>query len=396
MFFKFNADPDVNLDALKKEYDFIIMATGAWKKGYIPVKEGGDKLLDALDFLLESKKVNLNIDLGKRVAIIGAGDVAMDCARAARKAPGVESSTIVYRRTRDNMPAEFEEIELTLNDDVELIELLSPVRYDGNLLECEEMTLGARDPSDPSGRRGVVPTGKTKTLQFDTVIAAVGARVDTALYETNNITINSDGSVKVNAANETSIENVYVAGDSKAGAATIVSAGGDAKKIAIDILSKCGLEHDFIRVDHPFDMAKKGVLVEPNFTPEDGLRCLSCDQVCEICVDACPNRANVVIGVNKIAHIDVMCNECGNCGVFCPHTGNPYKDKITVFWTDEDFNDSENIGFLVQGENLFKVRDEKGNVFESSLNESKISNEMRTYMDIIIREFPFYLHSNQD
>ncbi len=397
--FKFNANPDVNIDALKKEYNFIIMATGAWKKGYIPVKEGGEKLLDALDFLLESKKEDLNIDLGKRVAIIGAGDVAMDCARAARKAPGVESSTIVYRRTRDFMPAEFEEIELTLNDDVELIELLSPVRYDGNDLECEEMKLGERESSDSpgsSGRRGVVPTGKTKTLQFDTVIAAVGARVDTALYEKNRIAIKKDGSVKVNASNETSIDNVYVAGDSKSGAATIVSAGGDAKKIAIDILSKCGLEHDFIRVDHPFDMAKKGVLVEPNFTPEDGLRCLACDQVCEICVDVCPNRANVVIGVNKIAHIDVMCNECGNCGVFCPHTGNPYKDKITVFWTDEDFNDSENIGFLAQGDNLFKVRDEKANVFESSLDGSKISSEMRIYMDIILRDFPFYLHINQD
>ncbi len=401
--FKFNADPDVNIDALKKEFDFIIMATGAWKKGYIPVKEGGEKLMDALDFLLESKKENLKVDLGKRVAIIGAGDVAMDCARAARKAPGVETSTIVYRRTRDNMPAEFDEIELTLNDDVDLIELLSPISYDGNNLECEVMALKERDASDSpdsSGRRGVVSTGKPKTLQFDTVIAAVGARVDTSVYEKNKIEINTDGSVKVNASNETNIDNVYVAGDSKAGAATIVSAGGDAKKIAMDILSKCNLDHDFVRVFHPFDVdgliAKKGMLVEPNYEPEDGQRCLACDQVCEVCVDVCPNRANVVIGENKIAHIDVMCNECGNCGVFCPHTGNPYKDKITIFWTDEDFHDSENKGFLPLGDNTFKLRDEKGNVFESSFDETSlnkigISNEMRTYMGIIIRDFPFYL-----
>ncbi len=401
--FKFNVAPDLNIDALKKEFDFIIMATGAWKKGYIPVKEGGEKLMDALDFLLESKKENLNAALGKRVAIIGAGDVAMDCARAAKKAPGVATSTIVYRRTRDFMPAEFDEIEQTLNDDVELIELLSPVNYDGNMLECEVMGLGERDSPDLSGRpgrRGVVSTGKTRTLQFDTVIAAVGARVDTALYEKNKISINTNGSVKVNAFNETSIDNVYVAGDSKAGAATIVSAGGDAKKIAIDILSKCNLEHDFKRVDHPFDVdgliAKKGMLIEPKFEPEDGLRCLACDQICEICVDVCPNRANVVIGENKIVHIDVMCNECGNCGVFCPHTGNPYRDKITVFWTDEDFHDSENKGFLAIGDNRFKFRDENEKVFESNLDESKISKEMREYMDIIIRDFPFYLNSNPD
>jgi putative selenate reductase len=393
--FKFNVDPDVDIEALKKEYDFVIMATGAWKKGYIPVKEGGEKLMDALDFLLESKKENLAVDLGKRVAIIGAGDVAMDCARAAKRASGVETSTIVYRRTRDFMPAEFDEIEMTLNDGVDLIELLSPVSYDGDMLECEVMTLGERDASN---RRSVVSTGQTKKLQFDIVIAAVGARVDTSLYEKNKIAINKNGSVNVNASNETCIDNVYVAGDSKAGAATIVSAGGDAKKIAIDILSKCDLEHDFIRVDHPFDadelVGKKGVLVEPNFEPEDGLRCLACDKICEICVDVCPNRANVVIGVNKIAHIDVMCNECGNCGVFCPHTGNPYKDKITVFWTDGDFHDSGNTGFLPMGENLFKIRDEQQNVYEASLNDKKISKEMQAYMKIIIKDFPFYLNLN--
>ncbi|MCF6249359.1 MAG: putative selenate reductase subunit YgfK [Desulfobacula sp.] len=393
--FKFNVNPDLNIDALKKEYDFIILATGAWKKGYIPVKDGAENLLDALDFLLESKKKNLEVDLGKRVAVIGAGDVAMDCARAAKKAPGVASCTIVYRRTRDNMPAEFDEIELTLNDDVELIELLSPVSYDGSSLECEVMALGERDASDSAGRRGVVSTGQTRTLQFDTVIAAVGAGVDTSLYEKNKIKINSDGSIAVNFSNETCIDNVYVAGDSKSGAATIVSAGGDAKRIAIDILSKCRLDHDFIRVDNPCDVdglvAKKGLLIEPELTSKDGLRCLACDQVCEVCVDVCPNRANVVIGENKIAHIDVMCNECGNCGVFCPHTGNPYKDKITVFWTDEDFNNSENIGFMALDDNRFKIRDEKKYIFETSLGEIKISNEMRAYMDIIIRDFPFYL-----
>lgn len=391
--FEFNVNPDFNIDLLIKAYDFVIIATGAWKEGIIPVKEGGENLLDALEFLLASKKASLNIDLGKRVAILGAGDVAMDCARAARKAPGVESSTIVYRRTRAFMPAEFEEIELTLNDDVELIELLSPLSYDGNMLECEVMVLGERDASN---RRGVVPTGQTEKLQFDTVIAAVGARVDTSLYEKNGIELNRDGSINVNTANETSRDNVYVAGDSRAGADTIVGAVGDAKKIAIDILSKCGLEHDFIRVDYPADenelAGKKGKLIDPDNKPEDGLRCLACDQVCEICVDVCPNRANVVIGKNKIAHIDVMCNECGNCGVFCPHTGNPYKDKVTVFWTAEDFYDSENRGFFPLGDNRFKIRDEEGKVYDSTLEENRISSEMKAYMDIILKDFPFYLH----
>ncbi len=72
-------------------------------------------------------------------------------------------------------------------------------------------------------------------------------------------------------------------------------------------------------------------------------RCLSCGRVCETCVSVCPNRANIAIDINgkpQILHVDGMCNECGNCGTFCPHIGNPYKDKLTLFWSKEGFADS--------------------------------------------------------
>ena len=81
-------------------------------------------------------------------------------------------------------------------------------------------------------------------------------------------------------------------------------------------------------------------------------RCLSCPSVCEACVEVCPNRANVAIKVpgvqqQQIIHVDGMCNECGNCAVFCPYSeGRPYKDKFTAFWSREDFDNSENEGFL--------------------------------------------------
>ena len=82
-------------------------------------------------------------------------------------------------------------------------------------------------------------------------------------------------------------------------------------------------------------------------------RCLGCDTVCNICSSVCPNRANVQIRVaelekvNQIVHIDGMCNECGNCGFFCPYIGEPYKDKFTLFWTERDFCDNQNNGFVL-------------------------------------------------
>ena len=75
-------------------------------------------------------------------------------------------------------------------------------------------------------------------------------------------------------------------------------------------------------------------------------------QVCENCVDVCPNRANISIKVpgmamNQVIHVDYMCNECGNCKSFCPYASAPYKDKFTLFASEADMADSSNDGFAV-------------------------------------------------
>ena len=90
-------------------------------------------------------------------------------------------------------------------------------------------------------------------------------------------------------------------------------------------------------------------------------RCLGCAKVCEVCCDVCPNRANVAIDVpglaqHQVIHVDGMCNECGNCAVFCPWEGRPFKDKLTLFWSAEDMGASENRGFLPQADGSFLVR----------------------------------------
>lgn len=397
--FKFGVDENYSIEDLKKEYEYIVLATGAWLEGASPVKEGKENILDALKFLEESKAKDCNLNLGKTVAVVGGGDVAMDCARAAKRAPGVEKVTIVYRRTKAFMPAEREEIQEALLDGVEIVELLAPVSYDKKNLVCDVMELSEKDAS---GRRGVVPTGERKTLEFDTVIGAVGARVDSTLFFKNGIKLDDRGNVVLSAQNESSIEGVFVAGDCKGKPSTIVKALADSKVIASTIMAKLNIKPDFKNFESDIEeeevYLRKGILKSPSKEESEGERCLACNKVCEICNDVCPNRANVYIKVgnpgfaqkHQIIHIDGMCNECGNCGIFCPHDGNPYKDKITLFWTEEDFVDSTNKGFLRVGEDSFKVREEDGSVILHTLGDGKISDNMENMINTVVKDYPYY------
>jgi putative selenate reductase len=390
--FIFNASENYSLTELQKTHDYIIIATGAWKEA-APIHHS-PFYIDALRFLEDSKKSGCCLELGKRVAVIGGGDVAMDCARAAQRNKGVEKAAIIYRRTREFMPAQHEEQELALADGVEISELLAPVSFADGVLQCEIMTLG---DYDSSGRRSIEGTGEKQELHFDTIIVATGAGVDTGHFASNDIALNDRGFPSVNAACESSIPNVYIAGDCKTGPATVVKAIADGKAAAADILGKLSIEADFSAIssrnsDSSVDknIAKKGIISESKPDSADAFRCLSCDTVCEICVDVCPNRANVQVevkagskglspGSRQIIHIDHQCNECGNCATFCPHTGKPYKDKLTVFSGEEDFTDSENPGFYKTGKETYTIRLED----KSVLNWRKGETLPDTWLDMI-------------
>ncbi|MGE5496155.1 MAG: putative selenate reductase subunit YgfK [Burkholderiales bacterium] len=373
--FRFGVDENYDIKALKREFDYVIIATGAWNTA-CPVKEGADKLLDALMFLKQSKLNDCKVKLGKHVAVIGGGDVAMDCARAAKRAPGVESVDIIYRRTREYMPSSREEQELALLDGVKFYELLSPLSYDGKNLVVERMELGEKAAD---GRRSFVPTGRFETLAYDTVISAVGSRPDAAALKRNGICMAGDTYPVLNENNETSIGGVYIAGDCSRGPATIVQAMADSKTIALDILNDLGLPNDFDRTETDTDSGeiyeRKAVLCESREGECDAARCLSCGQICEICCEVCPNRANISLLVNgkpQILHIDGMCNECGNCAVFCPYQGAPYRDKITLFNSREEFSASDNKGFVFLDDGLMLVRDERGNEYECGVEDEKL------------------------
>jgi putative selenate reductase len=405
--FIFNAPEEYSLAELRKTHGFVVIATGAWKEGETVVKQGQEKVIDALRFLEDSKKSGCNLELGKRIAVIGGGNVAMDCARAAKRNKGVEEVAVVYRRTREFMPSQYEEQEFALADGVAFMELLAPESFDGAVLCCEVMRLGE---FDGSGRRGIEGTGEKRELRFDTVIGAVGARVDTGHFTRSNITLNNKGLPQVNAAGESSVPGVYIAGDCISGAATVVKAIAGGKSAAADILLKLGLEPDFsipdssIAAHHPplSDLyLKKGIIAEAQPDSADACRCLSCDTLCEICADVCPNRANVMVktaetsGVfrqpHQIVHVDRSCNECGNCAVFCPHVGKPYKEKFTVFSCEEDFTDSENPGFLKTGAAGYKLRLEDKSIVDYHRGDSTIPNAWAAMIETIESRYGYLL-----
>ena len=349
-----------SLDSLRQDgYTDVIIATGAWALGERTLKYG--EALDALEFLKEIKEKPDSLDLGEDVAVIGGGNTAMDVARAAKRQKGVRNVRLVYRRTRRYMPADEEELREALADGVVFAELLAPVGKENGELVCAQMKLGE---ADESGRRSPVETGKTISLKADTVITAVGEKIDPSLYQAIGAELDAKGRPVVDRNLQTSVKGVYAAGDCRRGPATVVKAIADAQLIAAAIVAgakgitgEAAAEAMFekyapdnARADMAACLAKKGMLAaDTNAEPDS--RCLGCPTVCEVCVDVCPNRANAVISVPgmekpQILHVDGMCNECGNCAEFCPYNGRPYKDKFTLFESLEDFNDSENEGFL--------------------------------------------------
>ena len=356
--FKLGAEV-TSVKALKAEgYTDVIVSIGAWKPGRSPLAYG--EVTDALEFLMEAKKNGASMNIGKDVVVLGGGNTAMDVARAAKRIPGVEHVRLIYRRTKRYMPADEEELQLAIEDGVEFLELLAPIGAENGKLKCSVMELGA---PDASGRRSPVDTGKTEEYPADTIIAAIGETIDTSLYAELGIEMDAKGRPVVDGNMMTTEAGVYAVGDSRRGPATVVEAIADSAKSAAAI---AGISYDKyaeenIAADEKMYTAKKGVQSrDTKKTPDD--RCLGCPTVCEVCTDVCPNRANVAIHVPgkckaQIIHVDGMCNECGNCEVFCPYKGGrPYKDKFTLYWTEEDFLDSTNEGFLVLDGTQVKVR----------------------------------------
>ena len=371
-----------SVEVLKKHgYTHILYAVGAWKPGKLDIEGNVRGVIG----WMQEMKAGKGGELG-HVAVVGGGNTAMDAARVAKRA-GAKSSTLVYRRTKQYMPADAEELELAIADGVEFLELVAPVAQRDGKLICDKMKLG--EP-DASGRRSPVPTGETVEIPCDLVISAVGEQVDDTLFTANGIELNA----KKRPAFKTNIENVYVAGDAMRGPATVVEGIADAARFAEIVIGK---KHEYAipLSAYPTEaeaVAKKGILAMANEVKCEGDRCLSCNTVCQNCADVCPNRSNVVIrmadGRTQILHIDKMCNECGNCTAFCPYNAEPCKDKFTLFQTEKDMDDSKNFGFCILPDGKVRVRLFTEGVYDID-GENELPDEIARFIRTVKNDYSY-------
>ena len=332
--------PAPSVEELKKlGYTHILIATGAWQAGKLDIPGNVKGVIG----WMKEMKTQVKPCLDGHVVVVGAGNTAMDAARVAKRM-GAASSTIVYRRTKKEMPADEHELKLAIDEGVNMVELAAPVAQENGKLKLEKMKLG--EP-DASGRRSPLATGEFFEIPCDLVISAVGEKVDAKLMADNGIEMERKG-----PAFKTNVENVWCAGDAHRGPATVVEGIADAASFAEAVIGEAHT-YDIPEAAYPSKaqaIAKKGILKMAKDACCEGSRCLDCNTVCENCADSCPNRANVVIklsdGRHQILHIDKMCNECGNCTQFCPYASEPCRDKFTLFQTKDDMEDSRNAGVL--------------------------------------------------
>ena len=394
---QFHLGQEVNdIDAFRKEnnFDAVVVAIGAHKEAPLVLEKG--EAYNALHFLADFKAQDGKLNLGKNVVVVGAGNTAMDVARAAKRNAGVENIYLVYRRTKRYMPADQEELEEAIEEGVNFQELLAPFTHENGKLLCHRMVLS---DVDASGRRSVKESDEVVEVPCDTVIASIGEKVDGAFYEKNGIAVTDKGlPVLKKETNETSVSGVYAAGDGAFGASVIVKAIADAKLACEAILNKT------IGTDRPSETTdekiygKKGNLVEPEKGLNPDKRCLACDHICENCCDVCPNRANFAIKVpgvemHQIIHVDYMCNECGNCETFCPYDSAPYKEKFTLFHRAEEMEDSKNDGFAFvdnDGNAIVRIGGEKMNYKVGDKN-TKLFYRLAEIVDTVYNDYSYLL-----
>ena len=225
---------DVTLESLRAEFDAVLVAVGAWKSTSIGCE--GDKLDGVLGGIDVLREVNLGgrPDLGKNVAVVGGGNVAMDACRTAVRL-GAENVYVIYRRTRAEAPAEDLEIEEALEEGVNFKWLTNPAEIigeNGKVVKIKLQVMELGEP-DASGRRSPVPVeGKFEILDVDSVISAIGQRCNLQGFEA--LTQTRKGTIEASENNgATNIEGVFAVGDAtNRGPSIAVRAVGEANDAA--------------------------------------------------------------------------------------------------------------------------------------------------------------------
>lgn len=382
---------DITLEALKQEgFDAFFLAIGAHKShklglegeefysgraGVDPVKSG-QGVIDSVEFLKQVALGNRRVP-GRRVVIIGGGNVAIDAARTSLRL-GVESVTIAYRRTRSEMPADVEEVEHAEEEGVEFSFLTIPTSIEGDGrrvtgVSCVRAELIRKEGSE---RLYPVPVeGSDYIIEADAIISAIGQFVDIEGMEAfTGVKWTRRGTIEVrHTCMETSEHGVFAAGDAVTGPATVIEAIGGGKRAAEAIdryfnhipqpripkvpvryrrekpiempaSTKMSLkrpEMSMLNIDRrriTFQQAELGYT--ENMVREEARRCLRCDicRRCGKCIDIC--RDKMGIGALKFGYMDFdhpvetdfrktaeTCITCGACAANCPNEAIVIEEK---------------------------------------------------------------------
>ena len=370
-----------SLDSLFQEgYQAIFLAIGAHKEMKLGVE--GEELLGVIGCVEFLRQFNLGekVKVGDKVGVIGGGNVAIDSARAALRL-GAKKVTIFYRRTKNEMPAQQEEVEQALEEGVEIIFLVAPskiIKRNGNLnLELIRMELG--EP-DSSGRRRPVPIkGSEFNASLDTLIAAIGEQPDVpAGFQ---VELGRGNVLKVKEDLSTSRNGIFAGGDCESGPALVINAIDAGRKAAQSIDRYLGGRGDITEClvsaeeavawleeaptgerlatvsylapetrIHALSEIEQGMTWETAVA--EAQRCLQCNAIaplegrtlCEVgcefcgaCVDSCPTGALADLATRGIAQPDrVVTTICPYCGVGCQLKLEVKDEKIIASKPDPD------------------------------------------------------------
>ena len=235
-----------DLDDLREQgFDAFFAGTGAGLPFFMNLEgENLNGIYSANEFLTRSNLMkaytfpvnDTPIKVGKRVAVIGAGNVAMDAARTALRL-GAEKSYIVYRRSQEEIPARAEELEHAIEEGVELKLLSSPISYKGDENDVVvSMTLQKYELGEPDAsgrRRPVAIEGDTEEMDIDTVVVAIGQGPNPIFTTTaKGVELNKRGNIVTNEVGQTTVPDIFAGGDIVTGAATVIKAMGAGKDAA--------------------------------------------------------------------------------------------------------------------------------------------------------------------
>jgi heterodisulfide reductase subunit A len=324
---------EITLQDLKEKYDAVFVAIGAHleRRLGIPGEDLGG-VMSGIDFL---RKVNLKeeVELGGRVIVVGGGNSALDAARTAKRV-GADEVTIIYRRSRKEMPAFRQEVEEALNESIKIEFLTNPIRILGGNkvkgVECIRMELG--EP-DESGRRRPIPIeGSQFHLPCDNLIISIGQMPDGAKL---NLERTRWGGIVVDETTlQTNVEGVFAGGDCVRGPDIIVNAMSDGRRAAesihrylsgLDLRERHKLKEEVKKVDItgvqpakreemprlPTDQREGFAEVNLGLSEEQALReakrCLHCSLCCDcrLCEGVCEPKAIDYSMRDKIIEVEV-------------------------------------------------------------------------------------------